>query len=150
MYMKVCSYAFGDMFDRCAAFSDPANDTNTHVTLYILWKHHSHYIFPDMFDMRAAFSILPTSPEDAELFSSDEHIKAISFTGSVPIGWHIRSQAGKKRVVSVMCVCLCACVCLYMFVCMCLCMCYMCRGRKHIKAISFTGSVPVGWHIRLW
>src|SRR5881275_2463698 len=44
-------------------------------------------------------SVLPLSNEDAGLLVTDERIKLISFTGSVPVGWDIKRRAGKKRVV---------------------------------------------------
>jgi acyl-CoA reductase-like NAD-dependent aldehyde dehydrogenase len=45
------------------------------------------------------FNVLPLSNEDAGLLVSDERIKLISFTGSVPVGWDIKRRAGKKKVV---------------------------------------------------
>ena len=33
------------------------------------------------------------------LLVTDERIKLISFTGSVPVGWEIKRRAGKKKVV---------------------------------------------------
>jgi acyl-CoA reductase-like NAD-dependent aldehyde dehydrogenase len=45
-----------------------------------------------------AFSILPCHLEDAHLFSTDERIKMISFTGSAAVGWQLKSQSGKKKV----------------------------------------------------
>jgi len=44
-------------------------------------------------------NVLPLSNEDAGLFVTDERIKLISFTGSVPVGWDIKRRAGKKKVV---------------------------------------------------
>lgn len=46
-----------------------------------------------------AFNVLPLSNEDAGLLVTDERIKLISFTGSVPVGWDIKRRAGKKKVV---------------------------------------------------
>jgi acyl-CoA reductase-like NAD-dependent aldehyde dehydrogenase len=43
-------------------------------------------------------SVLPLSNEDAGLLITDERIKLISFTGSVPVGWDIKRRAGKKKV----------------------------------------------------
>lgn len=43
-------------------------------------------------------SVLPSSLEDAPMFSQDERIKCLSFTGSPKIGWMLKSNAGKKRV----------------------------------------------------
>jgi acyl-CoA reductase-like NAD-dependent aldehyde dehydrogenase len=44
-------------------------------------------------------NVLPLSNEDAGLLVTDERIKLISFTGSVPVGWDIKHRAGKKKVV---------------------------------------------------
>src|SRR5205807_9421331 len=44
-------------------------------------------------------NILPLSNEDAGLLVADERIKLISFTGSAPVGWAIKRNAGKKKVV---------------------------------------------------
>src|SRR5213075_2210646 len=46
-----------------------------------------------------AFNVLPLSNEDAGLLVTDDRIKLISFTGSVPVGWDIKRRAGKKKVV---------------------------------------------------
>lgn len=45
------------------------------------------------------FSILPCSREGAELFTIDERLKLLSFTGSPEVGWKLKARAGKKRVV---------------------------------------------------
>src|SRR5437868_11945721 len=45
------------------------------------------------------FNVLPLSNEDAGLLVTDERIKLISFTGSAPVGWAIKRNAGKKKVV---------------------------------------------------
>src|ERR1700732_1016005 len=44
-------------------------------------------------------NVLPLSNEDATLLITDDRIKLISFTGSVPVGWDIKRRAGKKKVV---------------------------------------------------
>src|SRR6195256_4132159 len=44
-------------------------------------------------------NVLPLSNEDANLLVTDDRIKLISFTGSVPVGWDIKRRAGKKKVV---------------------------------------------------
>jgi acyl-CoA reductase-like NAD-dependent aldehyde dehydrogenase len=46
-----------------------------------------------------AFSILPCHREGAELFTVDERLKLLSFTGSPDVGWALKAKAGKKRVV---------------------------------------------------
>ncbi len=48
---------------------------------------------------RGAFSILPTPRSGAELFSSDERLKLLSFTGSPEVGWELKARAGRKKVV---------------------------------------------------
>ena len=48
---------------------------------------------------RGAFSILPCSRDGAELFTTDERLKLLSFTGSPEIGWKLKAAAGKKKVV---------------------------------------------------
>src|SRR5258707_2369335 len=44
-------------------------------------------------------NVLPLSNEDASLLVTDDRIKLMSFTGSVPVGWDIKRRAGKKKVV---------------------------------------------------
>ena len=46
-----------------------------------------------------AFSILPTSRDGADLFTQDERLKLLSFTGSPNVGWALKAKAGKKQVV---------------------------------------------------
>ncbi|MCO6438455.1 MAG: aldehyde dehydrogenase family protein [Phycisphaerae bacterium] len=46
-----------------------------------------------------AFSILPCSREGADLFTTDERLKLLSFTGSPDVGWELKAKAGKKKVV---------------------------------------------------
>jgi acyl-CoA reductase-like NAD-dependent aldehyde dehydrogenase len=48
---------------------------------------------------RGAFSILPASREGAELFTTDDRLKLLSFTGSPEVGWDLKARAGKKKVV---------------------------------------------------
>ena len=45
------------------------------------------------------FNVLPLSNEDAGLLVTDERLKMISFTGSAAVGWQIKKNAGKKKVV---------------------------------------------------
>jgi acyl-CoA reductase-like NAD-dependent aldehyde dehydrogenase len=47
----------------------------------------------------SSFSILPLSNEDAALLVADERLKLLSFTGSAKVGWQLKRDAGKKRVV---------------------------------------------------
>jgi acyl-CoA reductase-like NAD-dependent aldehyde dehydrogenase len=46
-----------------------------------------------------AFSILPCSRDGADLFTTDERLKLLSFTGSPEVGWALKAKAGKKKVV---------------------------------------------------
>lgn len=48
---------------------------------------------------RGAFSILPCSRDGADLFTTDERLKLLSFTGSPAVGWDLKARAGKKPVV---------------------------------------------------
>jgi acyl-CoA reductase-like NAD-dependent aldehyde dehydrogenase len=44
-------------------------------------------------------NVLPLSNEDAGLLVSDDRLKMISFTGSAAVGWQIKKNSGKKKVV---------------------------------------------------
>src|SRR3546814_5136343 len=46
-----------------------------------------------------AFSILPATRDGADLFTTDERLKLLSFTGSPGVGWELKAKAGKKKVV---------------------------------------------------
>ncbi len=46
-----------------------------------------------------AFSILPASRDGADLFTVDERLKLLSFTGSPAVGWDLKARCGKKKVV---------------------------------------------------
>jgi acyl-CoA reductase-like NAD-dependent aldehyde dehydrogenase len=48
---------------------------------------------------KGAFSILPCHREGADLFTTDERLKLLSFTGSPEVGWDLKARAGKKKVV---------------------------------------------------
>lgn len=48
---------------------------------------------------KGAFSILPASRDGADLFTQDERLKLLSFTGSPEVGWALKARAGKKKVV---------------------------------------------------
>ncbi|OHB26728.1 MAG: aldehyde dehydrogenase [Phenylobacterium sp. RIFCSPHIGHO2_01_FULL_69_31] len=48
---------------------------------------------------KGAFSILPAHREGADLFTTDERLKLLSFTGSPGVGWDLKAKAGKKKVV---------------------------------------------------
>jgi acyl-CoA reductase-like NAD-dependent aldehyde dehydrogenase len=48
---------------------------------------------------RGAFSVLPCPRSGAELFTTDERLKLLSFTGSPEVGWDLKARAGKKPVV---------------------------------------------------
>ena len=46
-----------------------------------------------------AFSILPAHRDGADLFTTDDRLKLLSFTGSPAVGWDLKARAGKKKVV---------------------------------------------------
>jgi len=46
-----------------------------------------------------AFSILPARRDGADLFTTDERLKLLSFTGSPEVGWELKARAGRKKVV---------------------------------------------------
>jgi acyl-CoA reductase-like NAD-dependent aldehyde dehydrogenase len=46
-----------------------------------------------------AFSILPAHRDGADLFTTDERLKLLSFTGSPDVGWDLKARAGKKKVI---------------------------------------------------
>ena len=46
-----------------------------------------------------AFSILPCRRDGAALLTTDDRLKLLSFTGSPDVGWALKAQAGKKKVV---------------------------------------------------
>ncbi len=48
---------------------------------------------------KGAFSILPAHRDGADLFTQDDRLKLLSFTGSPAVGWDLKAKAGKKKVV---------------------------------------------------
>lgn len=48
---------------------------------------------------KGAFSILPCSRDGADLFTTDDRFKLLSFTGSPQVGWELKAKAGKKPVI---------------------------------------------------
>ncbi len=48
---------------------------------------------------KGAFSILPATRDGADLFTTDDRLKLLSFTGSPEVGWALKARAGKKKVV---------------------------------------------------
>lgn len=48
---------------------------------------------------RGAFSVLPCHRDGADLFTVDDRLKLLSFTGSPGVGWDLKAKAGKKKVV---------------------------------------------------
>ena len=46
-----------------------------------------------------AFSILPDHRDGAGMFTEDERLKLLSFTGSPAVGWALKAKSGKKKVV---------------------------------------------------
>ena len=48
---------------------------------------------------KGAFSILPAHRDGADLFTEDDRLKLLSFTGSPAVGWDLKAKAGRKKVV---------------------------------------------------
>jgi acyl-CoA reductase-like NAD-dependent aldehyde dehydrogenase len=48
---------------------------------------------------KGAFSILPATRSGSDLFTTDDRLKLLSFTGSPDVGWALKAKAGKKKVV---------------------------------------------------
>ena len=48
---------------------------------------------------KGSFSILPAHRDGADLFTTDERLKLLSFTGSPQVGWDLKAKAGKKKIV---------------------------------------------------
>lgn len=48
---------------------------------------------------QGAFSILPCRRDGADLFTTHESLKLLSFTGSPGVGWALKAKAGKKKVI---------------------------------------------------
>ena len=48
---------------------------------------------------RAPSRSCPPHREGADLFTTDERLKLLSFTGSPEVGWDLKARAGKKKVV---------------------------------------------------
>ncbi|SFX18927.1 aldehyde dehydrogenase family protein [Marinospirillum alkaliphilum] len=48
---------------------------------------------------KGAFSVLPCHRDGADLFTTDDRLKLLSFTGSPEVGWQLKAKAGKKPVV---------------------------------------------------
>jgi glyceraldehyde-3-phosphate dehydrogenase (NADP+) len=44
-------------------------------------------------------NVLPLSNDDAGVLVTDDRIKLISFTGSAAVGWQIKKNSGKKKVI---------------------------------------------------
>ena len=48
---------------------------------------------------KGAFSVLPAHRDGADLFTEDDRLKLLSFTGSPDVGWKLKAKAGRKKVV---------------------------------------------------
>jgi acyl-CoA reductase-like NAD-dependent aldehyde dehydrogenase len=75
----------------CPMVLKPAPQTP--LTSLLLGEVVQHSGWPD-----GALNILPLSNEDASALVTDERLKMISFTGSAAVGWQIKKNAGKKKV----------------------------------------------------
>ncbi len=45
-----------------------------------------------------SWSVVPNTPDAIPVFVNHNAIRAISFTGSAKVGWHIHQNPGKKKV----------------------------------------------------
>ncbi|MEC9480388.1 MAG: aldehyde dehydrogenase family protein [Pseudomonadota bacterium] len=77
---------------RCTIVLKPA--TRTPIGAHIICEVLAETDLP-----KGAFSILPCSRDGADLFTTDERLKLLSFTGSPDVGWALKAKAGKKPVV---------------------------------------------------
>ena len=48
---------------------------------------------------KGALHVLPLSNDDVALLVRDDRLKMLTFTGSTTVGWMLKAQAGKKKVV---------------------------------------------------
>jgi len=48
---------------------------------------------------KGAFSVLPAHRDGADLFTTDERLRLLSFTGSPAVGWELKKKGGKKKVI---------------------------------------------------
>jgi acyl-CoA reductase-like NAD-dependent aldehyde dehydrogenase len=48
---------------------------------------------------KGAFSVLPCHRDGADLFTTDDRFKLLSFTGSPGVGWDLKARAGRKKVI---------------------------------------------------
>lgn len=48
---------------------------------------------------KGAFSVLSCHRDGADLFTTDDRLKLLSFTGSPAVGWALKAKSGKKKVV---------------------------------------------------
>lgn len=75
----------------CPVVVKPAPQTP--LTALLLAEAVQHAGWPD-----GALNVVPLCNEDAAVLVTDERIKVITFTGSSAVGWEIKKNAGKKRV----------------------------------------------------
>jgi acyl-CoA reductase-like NAD-dependent aldehyde dehydrogenase len=76
----------------CPFVLKPASSTP--VSALLIGEILSETALPD-----GAFSILPCARDGARLFTEDERLRLLSFTGSPDVGWALKARAGKKKVV---------------------------------------------------
>jgi glyceraldehyde-3-phosphate dehydrogenase (NADP+) len=48
---------------------------------------------------KGGLSVLPSTREAADVLTTDERVRLLSFTGSPQVGWAMKARAGKKKVV---------------------------------------------------
>jgi acyl-CoA reductase-like NAD-dependent aldehyde dehydrogenase len=56
-------------------------------------------VYEDAGGPPGGLQVLPSRAELAERAVADHRLKVLSFTGSAAVGWHLKSQAGRKKVI---------------------------------------------------
>jgi len=75
----------------CPIVVKPAPQTP--LTALLLAEAVQHAGWPD-----GGMNVVPLSNDEANILVTDERIKLISFTGSAAVGWQIKQNAGRKKV----------------------------------------------------
>ena len=76
----------------CPVVLKPASKTPLSSLLFCEILHETNW-------PKGAFSCLPCDRDAGQMLVEDERIKLLSFTGSPAVGWQMKKDAGKKKVV---------------------------------------------------
>lgn len=68
--------------------------SKTPLTALLLAEIYEHAGLPP-----GGLQVLPSSAALAEQAVADDRLKALSFTGSAQVGWHLKNVAGKKKII---------------------------------------------------